>query len=53
MALDQNRLTLHGWIYDIETGTIDTLDGATGHFVPLANNPQTTSATSATSGLAA
>ena len=52
LALDQNRLNLHGWVYDIETGSIDTLDGATGHFVPLANNPQTR-ATPATSGLAA
>ncbi|XAS66739.1 carbonic anhydrase [Micrococcaceae bacterium Sec5.7] len=52
LALDQNRLNLHGWVYDIETGSIDTLDGATGLFVPLADNPQT-SATPATSGLAA
>ncbi|MET3920125.1 carbonic anhydrase [Pseudarthrobacter sp. O4] len=52
LALDQNRLNLHGWVYDIETGSIDTLDGATGLFVPLADNPQTC-ATPATSGLAA
>lgn len=39
LALDQNRLNLHGWVYDIETGSIDTLDGATGRFVPLAQNP--------------
>ena len=52
LALDQNRLNLHGWVYDIETGSIDTLDGATGHFVPLADTAQT-SATPATAGLAA
>lgn len=52
LALDQHRLNLHGWVYDIETGSIDTLDGATGRFVPLAHNPQT-SASPATSGLAA
>ncbi|WP_158252907.1 hypothetical protein [Cryobacterium sp. Y62] len=40
MALDQNRLNLHGWVYDIETGSIDTLDCGTGRFVPLADNPQ-------------
>lgn len=52
LALDRGRLTLHGWAYDIETGSIDTLDSATGRFVPLADHPQTR-ATSATPGLAA
>jgi carbonic anhydrase len=52
LALDQNRLNLHGWVFDIETGSIHTLDGATGHFVPLADNPQTC-ATPTTPGLAA
>lgn len=52
LALDQNRLNLHGWVYDIETGSIDALDGVTGAFVPLADNPQT-SAMPATSGIAA
>ena len=40
VALAQHRLNLHGWIYDIENGVIDALDGATGDFVPLADNPQ-------------
>jgi carbonic anhydrase len=35
LALAQGRLTLHGWVYDIESGTIDALDGATRQFVPL------------------
>ena len=38
LALEQGRLTLHGWVYDIESGSIDTLDGATDRFVPLADN---------------
>ncbi|WP_104190394.1 carbonic anhydrase [Cryobacterium sp. Y82] len=52
LALDQNRLNLHGWVYDIETGCMDTLHGGTGHFVPLAGNTQDY-ATPAVSGLAA
>ena len=52
LALDQNRLNLHAWVYDIETGSIETLDGTTGRFVPLAQNPQT-SATPDTTSLAA
>jgi carbonic anhydrase len=52
LALNQTRLTLHGWVYDIETGSIDALDGATGRFVTLADRPQTR-ATPATSGVAA
>ena len=39
LALDQNCVNLHGWVYDIETGSIDTFDGATGNFVSLAQNP--------------
>jgi carbonic anhydrase len=37
--LRQGKLRLHGWVYDIETGQIDTLDGVTGEFVPLAEHP--------------
>jgi carbonic anhydrase len=50
--MDQNRLNLHGWVYDIGTGSMDTLDDVTGHFVPLAGNSQH-HATPAISGLAA
>ena len=39
LALAQGKLTLHGWVYDIESGAIDALDGATGRFVPLTENP--------------
>lgn len=39
LALEQQRLALHGWVYDIETGSIDTLDGTSYRFVPLADHP--------------
>ncbi len=39
LALRQGRLNLHGWVYDIETGGVETLDPATGQFVPLIDNP--------------
>ena len=40
VALAQHHLNLHGWIYDIENGVIDALDGTSGEFVPLADNPR-------------
>lgn len=40
LALEEGRVTLHGWIYDIESGRIDALDGSTGTFVSLAENPE-------------
>lgn len=40
LALDRGSLALHGWVYDIETGSIDALDGASGRFVSLASHPQ-------------
>jgi carbonic anhydrase len=36
LALAQGHLRLHGWVYDIESGSIDALDSATRQFVPLA-----------------
>jgi len=30
LALEQGHLALHGWVYNIETGSIDALDGASG-----------------------
>ena len=39
LALEEKRVTLHGWVYDIETGCIQAVDGCTGQFVPLADNP--------------
>jgi len=40
LALEEGRLTLHGWIYDIESGRIDAFDGRTGAFLSLADNPE-------------
>lgn len=39
LGMAQKRLTLHGWVYDIETGSLDALDESTGNFVPLAEHP--------------
>lgn len=39
LALEQGRLNLHGWVYNIETGAIDALDGATNTFVSIAAHP--------------
>ncbi|GAA1497495.1 carbonic anhydrase [Paeniglutamicibacter kerguelensis] len=39
LALDQKALNLHGWVYDIESGSIDTLDDSSGLFVSLADHP--------------
>ncbi len=37
----QGRLNLHGWVYDIEKGAIDALDGSTSppQFVSLGDHP--------------
>jgi carbonic anhydrase len=40
LALEQGRVALHGWIFDIESGSIDALDGATNRFVSLADHPR-------------
>jgi carbonic anhydrase len=39
LALEEKRVTLHGWVYDIESGCIQAFDGRTGQFVALADNP--------------
>jgi carbonic anhydrase len=39
LALEEGRVTLHGWVYDIESGRIDAFDGSSGKFVSLADNP--------------
>ncbi|ADG96616.1 Carbonate dehydratase [Segniliparus rotundus DSM 44985] len=38
LALEQGRLDLHGWVYDIEPGVIDAYDGTSRTFVPLSDN---------------
>ncbi|MCS4249623.1 carbonic anhydrase [Pseudomonas sp. BIGb0164] len=39
LALEEKRVALHGWVYDIESGCIQAFDGSTGTFVSLAENP--------------
>jgi len=41
LALEQGKLSLHGWVYDIETGDINALDGKHNTFVNLATHPDT------------
>jgi carbonic anhydrase len=41
-AIDAGRLQVHGWFYDIQTGSIEQIDLATGDHRPL---PELTSAT--------
>ncbi|MGE0012064.1 MAG: carbonic anhydrase [Azoarcus sp.] len=38
LALAQRKLSLHGWVYDIENGLVNTLDGKTSTFVPLSSH---------------
>jgi carbonic anhydrase len=33
--LATGKLRLYGWVYDIDTGSVETYDGETGRFVPL------------------
>ncbi|HLZ67124.1 MAG TPA: carbonic anhydrase [Aliidongia sp.] len=39
LALKQGRLNLHGWVFDIESGQIEALDGTRQKFEPLATHP--------------
>ncbi len=41
LALAQNRVDLHGWVYDIAHGSIAALDGDTKAFVSLSEYPET------------
>lgn len=53
LALEHGSLNLHGWVYDIETGSIVALDGASNQFVSLAEFPQTVATPAKRSALAA
>lgn len=44
LALAEDKLSLHGWVFDIESGTIEAYDGATRRFVPLAASPDVVAA---------
>ncbi|EIF34206.1 carbonic anhydrase [Burkholderia sp. Ch1-1] len=39
VGLANKTLQLHGWIFDIESGVMLALDGRTGKFLPLVDNP--------------
>lgn len=41
LALGQGKVSLHGWVYDIETGHINALDGKRDIFVNLTTHPDT------------
>ncbi len=41
LAQDKNLLNLHGWVYDIETGSIDALDADNRSFKSLLDHPST------------
>ncbi|MGO4763665.1 carbonic anhydrase [Cupriavidus sp. 2KB_3] len=42
LAVAQGKVSLHGWVFDIETGVIESLDGGAGTFVPLSDHPEVT-----------
>ena len=42
LALNQSRLRVHCWVYDIESGQIDALDGSSGEFVALSEHSDVT-----------
>ena len=37
-ALARGELSLHGWFFEIESGTIWALDGSNGQFEPVTGN---------------
>lgn len=41
LAQEKGQLNLHGWVYDIETGSIDALDADSRSFVSLVEHPTT------------
>jgi carbonic anhydrase len=41
LAQEKGQLNLHGWVYDIETGSIDALDADSRRFVSLVEHPTT------------
>ena len=39
LAIDQGLLTIHGWVFDIESGLIEAFDRDQNRFVSLVENP--------------
>ncbi|PZQ57285.1 MAG: carbonic anhydrase [Phenylobacterium zucineum] len=52
-AIARGDLSLHGWFFDIETGSILALDGDTGRFIEVADHSRTPVAVPAARRLAA
>jgi carbonic anhydrase len=42
LALAKGNITLHGWVYDIESGCIEAFDSKSGAFISLSDNPGAT-----------
>lgn len=42
LALAKGNITLHGWVYDIESGCIEAFDSKSGTFISLSDNPSAT-----------
>ena len=42
LALAKGNITLHGWVYDIESGCIEAFDSKSGTFISLSDNPGAT-----------
>jgi len=42
LALAKGNITLHGWVYDIESGCIAAFDSKCGKFISLSDNPGVT-----------
>ncbi len=42
LALAKGNITLHGWVYDIESGCIEAFDSKCGKFISLSDNPGAT-----------
>jgi len=40
VALAKGEVTLHGWVYDIETGSIEAFDAKSSTFISLSDNPE-------------
>jgi len=39
LALAKGQMNLHGWVYDIESGSIEAFDSTSGKFISLSDNP--------------
>jgi carbonic anhydrase len=42
LALAKGEMNLHGWVYDIESGSIEAFDSKSNAFISLSDNPEAT-----------